>query len=325
MRMRRSIFWLLDHYAETGESVASLHATALAHARLADQLGFDALWLAEHHLFALGTAPNPAVMLAAMAQVTSRLRIGPAVAVLPLRNPILVAEDYALVDSLSGGRLNMGVGTGSRPLEFAGLGVDFDNRRAAFDAALAALCERWRAARAGERGASGLNVPPVQSPLPPIYVATRSDEGAYVAGRVGHSLLTLVSPLLVQDLSEVQARVAAHARGLADGGHSQNRAEVVVVVFAHVASSDDQAHTVAIAALARLMHALTGTTFSNLEEGYHQMRERGLGLFGTREQVDEQIERYSAIGVGHIALVSRFGGMDAAAAEYSLRQLAPAA
>lgn len=323
--MRRSIFWLLDHYPETGESVASLHATALAHARLADQLGFDTLWLAEHHLSSLGTAPNPAVVLAAIAQATSRIRVGPAVAVLPLRNPIQVAEDYALVDSLSGGRLRMGVGTGSRPLEFAGMGVDFDNRREAFDAALAELCERWRAAAAGERGASSLNVPPVQTPQPRIYVATRTDEGAYAAGLAGHCLLTLVAPLVVQDLGAIQARLAAHARGLADGGHANSGAEMVVVVFAHVAPSAVEAHALAIPALGRLLQTLTGAAPTQVEESYHQMRERGLGRFGTRAQVNEQIQRYAAIGVEHLALVTRFGGLDAAAAEFSLRALAPAA
>ena len=323
--MRRSIFWLLDHYPETGESVASLHRTAIAHARLADQLGFDTVWLAEHHLSTLGTVPNPAVMLATLAQATSRIRLGPAVAVLPLRNPILIAEDYALVDSLSGGRLNMGVGTGSRPLEFAGVGVDFEHRREAFDAALAELCRRWRAAAAGEPAANSLNVPPVQTPHPRIHVATRSDDGAYAAGLAGHGLLTLVAPLVVQDLGEVQTRVASHTRGLADGGHSTNGSESVVVVFAHVGPSEVEAHTVAIPALARLIRAMTGAEPPDLEERYHEMRERGLGLFGTREQVNEQIGRYAAIGVAHLALVTRFGGMAAAASEFSLRGLAPCA
>jgi len=323
--MRRSIFWLLDHYPETGRSVASLHATALAHARLADDLGFDALWIAEHHLSDLGTVPNPAVMLAAIAHATSRIRIGPAVAVLPLRDPILVAEDYALVDSLSGGRLNMGVGTGSRPLEFAGMGADFDHRREAFDAALTEVRKRWCAASAGERGASGLNVAPLQAPHPPFYVATRSDEGAYAIGLAGNRLLTMVAPLVVQDLSEVQARVAAHARGLADGSHMARPAEAVVVVFAHVAPSESKAQADAIPALKRLLLALTGTTPPDLEASYQQMRERGLGLFGTREQVESHLQRYAALGIEHVAFVSLFGGMDPEAAETSLRELAPGA
>ncbi|MCP3920716.1 MAG: LLM class flavin-dependent oxidoreductase [bacterium] len=65
--MRRSLFWLLYQYPETGECVASVHETALEHAAEADRLGFTSLWLAEHHFVNLGTAPNPAVLLAAIA------------------------------------------------------------------------------------------------------------------------------------------------------------------------------------------------------------------------------------------------------------------
>jgi len=71
-------------------------------------------------------------MRAAVAARTSRLRVGPAVGVLPYRDPVFVAEDYALVDLIFGGRLTMGVGYGSQTVEFAELGADFENRRRSF-------------------------------------------------------------------------------------------------------------------------------------------------------------------------------------------------
>lgn len=320
--MRRSVFWLLDHHPETGEPLDSLPATALEHARLADRLGFTGLWLAEHHFQTLGTAPNPAVLLAAMAQCTERLRLGPAVAVLPLRNPILVAEDYALVDVLSGGRLDMGVGTGSRPLEFEGMGLEFEGRREVFDEHLAVLRRRWRAAASGERGPASLNIAPVQSPTPPIYVATMHDEGAHAIGLAGDSMLTLVSPLTL-DLSEIASRLEAHARGLAEGGHAEGSAEAVVAAFAHVAASEKESRDTAAPALSRFIQAMVGAPPEDPEDLYEQMRRRDTGLFGTPEHVAKQIERYATIGVEHIAFVSRFGGMAAGAAEQSLRQLAP--
>ena len=322
--MHRSLFWLLDHYPEMGESLASVQATALEHAVVADGLGFSSLWLAEHHFLTLGTAPNPAVLLAAIAQCTENLRLGPAVAVLPLRNPIHVAEDYALVDVLSGGRLNMGVGTGSQPLEFAGFGLDFEDRRELFDQHLAALCKRWRAAASGERGPAALNVAPVQTPVPPIYVATMQEEGAHAVGLDGNSMLTLASPLTLE-LTEVESRLKAHARGLAEGGYPEGSAEAVVAVFAHVAGSDDGAKDTAAPAMARFIQAMVGAAPPDPEDLYQRMRERDTGLFGTAEYVAKQLERYAEIGVEHIAFVSRFGGMDAAAAERSLRQLAPGA
>lgn len=322
--MRRSLFWLLDHYPETGESLTSLHATALEQARLADRLGFTGLWLAEHHFQTLGTAANPAVVLAAVAQCTETLRLGPAVCVLPLRDPILVAEDYALLDVLSAGRLDMGVGTGSQPLEFAGLERDFEGRREVFDAHLAVLCARWRAAAAGERGPGALNVAPIQSPAPPIYVAAMHEESAHAAGLAGHALLTLVSPMTVE-LGEVASRLEAHARGLAEGGHPEGSAEPIVVAFAHVAASDDEARAVAAPALGRFLQAMIGVAPEDPTDLYQRMRERDTGLFGSAEHVARQLEHYARIGVGHLAFVSRFGGMEASLAEQSLRQLAPCA
>lgn len=320
--MRRSVFWLLDHYADTGEPPASPAATALAHARLADALGFESLWIAEHHFETLGTAPNPAVVLAAIAQQTERIRLGPAVAVLPLRDPILVAEDYALVDVLSGGRLNMGVGTGSRPGEFAAMRCDFDGRRHAFDEGLAELRKRWTAAAAGERGAAALNVAPVQTPTPPFYVATMHEDGAHAVGLAGDNMLTLASPA-TQDLGAIAARLSAHARGLAEGGHARHAAQAVVAAFAHVAPSDEACRETVVPALGRLIGALVGARPPHPGDLYEQMRSRDIGLFGSAEHVAQQIERLAAAGVEHIAFVSRFGGMDAAAAERSLRALAP--
>jgi alkanesulfonate monooxygenase SsuD/methylene tetrahydromethanopterin reductase-like flavin-dependent oxidoreductase (luciferase family) len=324
LAVRRSVFWLLDHYPETGESLASLPATALAHARLADRLGFDGLWLAEHHFQTLGTVPNPAVLLAAMAQRTEKLRLGPAVAVLPLRNPIHIAEDYALVDVLSGGRLNRGVGTGSQLLEFGGLGLDFERRRDLFEANLAVLRERWSAAASGERGRSGLNVAPVQTPAPPIYVATMQESGAHRVGVQGDSMLTLVSPL-TPDVGEVACRVRAHTRGLEEAGHPEGSAEAVVAVFAHVAESEAEGEDIGAPALGRFIQAMLGAAPPNPLDLYLQMRERGTGLFGSAEHVAKQIDRYADVGVGHLAFISRFGGIPVEAAEQNLRRLAPPA
>jgi alkanesulfonate monooxygenase SsuD/methylene tetrahydromethanopterin reductase-like flavin-dependent oxidoreductase (luciferase family) len=322
--LRRSLFWLLDEYPETGDSVASPHATALEHARLADELGFTGLWLAEHHFHGLGTAPNPAVVLSALAQHTKRLRLGPAVSVLPLRNPIQVAEDYALVDILSGGRLNLGVGMGSRPGEFAGFGADFEGRAVAFRESLDELTHRLRAASSGERGAGTMNVAPVQPQGPPLYVASNREEAALEIGRGGDSLLTLVSPVLPSP-DEVGARIRAHTRGLDEAGHDPSRAEVVVAVFAHVSNSFEEARRVGAPALGRLMQALTGAALPDPGDLFHKMAERGTGLFGSPSEVEAQLGRYAELGVEHVAFISPFGGIDAGAAARSLRALAPVA
>ncbi|HEY8580810.1 MAG TPA: LLM class flavin-dependent oxidoreductase, partial [Beijerinckiaceae bacterium] len=91
---------------------------------LYDRLGFHAWHVAEHHATALGMAPSPNVMLAAVAQRTKRLRFGPMVYALPLYHPVRLAEEIAMVDQLSGGRLEIGFGRGSSPVEIAYFGVD---------------------------------------------------------------------------------------------------------------------------------------------------------------------------------------------------------
>jgi alkanesulfonate monooxygenase SsuD/methylene tetrahydromethanopterin reductase-like flavin-dependent oxidoreductase (luciferase family) len=127
--IRLSTFSILDHYPERPGSVGDRLQRSLDLCELADELGYEACWVGEHHFSNFGVMPNPAVWLAAAAQRTRRIRLGPAVSVLPLRHPLQVVEDYALVDQLSGGRLNLGVGSGTLPFEFDGFGIDAAEKR----------------------------------------------------------------------------------------------------------------------------------------------------------------------------------------------------
>jgi len=317
--MRRSLFQLLDAYPDVGESSTHAHTTLLESSHRADELGYDTVWLAEHHFQRLGTAPNPAVVLAAVAARTRRIRLGPAVAVLPLNEPTRVAEDYALVDVLSGGRLNMGVGAGSQALEFAGFDADFDDRMAVFEQRLQVLQERWMSA--GGPDHTSINVRPVQSP-PPFYVATTDAGRARALGRAGLSMLTIVTPLVV-DLSEIQERLAAHAAGLRDGGYAPEDAEAVTFVFTHVADCEDDARQLAAPALARVVGLLIGAEVPDGEPLYDMMCERGTGIFGSRESAAVTLARYESIGAHHVAFLSGFGGIDGPALDRSLELLAP--
>lgn len=312
--MERSVFLLLDHYPQMGERLGESYAFALDHARLADKLGFEALWLAEHHFQHLGTTPNPAVMLAAVATQTSRLRIGPAVSVLPYRNPVLVAEDYALVDVLSGGRLNMGVGCGSQRVEFDELGMDFNDRRDTYYSNLITLRELWSGTK--------LNVTPHQHPTPPIYVATTNEDSARNAGRNGDSVITLLSPA-TSTLGDLARLLEAHRKGLGEGDHSQDDAEVVVAQLAHVAQSDERARAHTIPALSRFLSMLS-TDGSQAELVYDSMQRSATGCFGSPTDAQEIVSRLENEGVRHVAFITQFGNMDSSAAHSSLRLLAPA-
>src|ERR1700730_3002526 len=138
--MRLGVFSILDVYAGNGPSSAPRrYEEALGLARTADQLGYSAFWVAEHHFQNGSVLPAPPVWLAAAARETRRIRLGALVAVLPLHSPRELAEQYALADVLSGGRLEMRLGIGYVPLEFQVFQVDHFGRRAAFDRALPEL------------------------------------------------------------------------------------------------------------------------------------------------------------------------------------------
>ena len=123
--MKLGAFFLMERpHPKTDEQV---FRETLEQVRLAEELGYDSVWLAQHHFSEYGIAGALAVVAAAVARETKRLRIGTAVSILPFQHPIHQAEDWATVDILSGGRLDFGVGRGYQPAEFAGFGVNQNN------------------------------------------------------------------------------------------------------------------------------------------------------------------------------------------------------
>ncbi|MBI3636348.1 MAG: LLM class flavin-dependent oxidoreductase [Candidatus Rokubacteria bacterium] len=175
---------------------AEVYADCLAEARLAEDVGFDAVWLAEHHFSAYGLCPSLAVLAGAIARETRRVRIGTAVVVAPFAHPIRVAEEWAMVDILSNGRLEFGLGRGYQPKEFAGLGVSMERTRERFDECLAIICQAWTQERMRFDG-EFYKIPeiavfpkPVQKPHPPLWTAAVSPDTYTLAARRGFKLLT---------------------------------------------------------------------------------------------------------------------------------------
>src|SRR5919198_1015739 len=108
-----------------------------------EELGFDSLWLTEHPFIEYGLSVSPAVLAAAAAVRTQRVRIGLAAAILPFHDPVRLAEELAMVDILSGGRLDVGVGRGNRPVEFEGYPVPQIESRERCDESLAIMIGAW--------------------------------------------------------------------------------------------------------------------------------------------------------------------------------------
>jgi alkanesulfonate monooxygenase SsuD/methylene tetrahydromethanopterin reductase-like flavin-dependent oxidoreductase (luciferase family) len=149
---------------------------------LADRIGLDEVWLAEHNARTYGAVGNVLTTASAAAAATNRVRIGTAVTRLPLHHPLHLAEDLAYVDILSGGRLDWGVGKGYDPLEFGTYGVPFEEREDRWQDTFDTVLSIWRSGRTGAKSRfvdledAELFPPPLQRPTPPVYyMVSRSD------------------------------------------------------------------------------------------------------------------------------------------------------
>src|SRR5919106_2536307 len=131
--MRYSLFSVNDHYPKLSRTVPQLYAQVMRHCELAETLGYDTFFCAEHHFHEYGVVPDPAVMLSALAQRTRRIRLGSAISILTFHDPRRIAETYSMVDMMSGGRLVFGVGPGYPPHEFVGYDRDPKEKRERFN------------------------------------------------------------------------------------------------------------------------------------------------------------------------------------------------
>jgi alkanesulfonate monooxygenase SsuD/methylene tetrahydromethanopterin reductase-like flavin-dependent oxidoreductase (luciferase family) len=188
----------------------------------AEGLGADCIWLTEHHGFEDGYLTQPLVLAAAIAARTTRTRIGTAVTLAPIRHPRHLAEEAAVVDLLSAGRLELGIGAGYVPSEFETFGVDMGARFADLDATHAAL----RALFDG----SELLPPPAQTHLP-VWLGYQQPVGARKAGRMGAPLLSIRRKV-----------VAAYLEGLVEGGHDPSVARLAGDVDIIVADDPESAY-----------------------------------------------------------------------------------
>src|SRR2546422_6324424 len=163
-----------------------------------EELGFDEIWLTEHHFINYGLSVDPAALAAAAASRTQRIRIGLAAAILPFHHPLRFAEQMALVDIISNGRLDVGVGRGNRPMEFRGYRVPQEESRGRFDEAVETMRRAWTRERFSYDGRF-FKVPevsvipqPVQRPHPPLYQVCVSKDGIENTAMRGWPMLNSV-------------------------------------------------------------------------------------------------------------------------------------
>ena len=203
----------------------------------AEQLGYDTIWLTEHHFADDGYSPSVIPLAAAVAARTERIRIGFNLLLLPLHDAVRLAEDLASLDVLSNGRIDVGVGQGYARHELAGFGVDPGDRLGRFREGLDVLHGLWTNDEFSYEGhhyrvdGARLAPKPVQQPAPPLWIGATSIPGVRRAGRRGAHLLGLTNRRLQAEYEE--ARTAA--------GHDLSDAKVLQLHWTHVGDNDNEA------------------------------------------------------------------------------------
>ena len=162
----------------------------LEEAELAERIGIDQIWFFEHHLIPTAPVPSPNLLIAAAARTTSRIRFASMVNILPFRHPLLVAEEAAMLDNLTNGRLDLGLGRGLRPPEFEAFGVDQQQSREMFLESFDIIRRVWADEIFEHHGKywttrknGPLSPPLVQRPHPPFLVSAQSAESLRWAAR----------------------------------------------------------------------------------------------------------------------------------------------
>ncbi len=243
-------FSLFDWLDESGRGHATGYDERLDLLAYADQAGFHAYLLAEHHGTSLSTTPSPSLFLSAVAQRTRRLRIGALTWLLPLYNPLRLFEELCMLDQMSHGRLELGISRGSSPNEGKRLGVQRDDSRARFEEVLKLLIMGFTQ---GELDLQGefhdydhvkTRFRPVQQPYPPIWYPTSNIESMAWAGAQGCNVATslLLSPTLEHAGEMVGAwRAAFEAHRHESGRLNGHVAEPECAITTHVYLADTDA------------------------------------------------------------------------------------
>jgi alkanesulfonate monooxygenase SsuD/methylene tetrahydromethanopterin reductase-like flavin-dependent oxidoreductase (luciferase family) len=320
---------LFDHIEDGARPLTTLFDERLRFAEAADAAGFYCLHLAEHHATPLNMVPVPGVYMGALARATKRMRLGPLVYLLPLYSPLRMIEEICMLDHLSYGRLDVGVGRGVSPYELKFHKVEHDQSRDIFIDAFRCLSAGLVTDSLSYKGEHYVyeDVPialrPLQQPHPPFWYASSNEIGSTWGGEHGLHFVTL------GPMATAKANIAAYNAALAKrGAPAQPKAEfpggAVIGVQRHifVADTDAEAHRFAKPAMEvhlknlnwlRVKHGVTGLTSRlNVPRGatYEACLEDGTVIAGAPVTVRAEIERQvKELGVNYLLTYLFLGTM----------------
>ncbi|MEU1818468.1 MupA/Atu3671 family FMN-dependent luciferase-like monooxygenase [Streptomyces roseifaciens] len=326
-----SLFYFANDSA--GEDGGNRYELLLEGARFADRNGFTAVWTPERHFHAFGgTYPNPSVTGAALAAITERVKIRAGSVVAPLHHPLRIAEEWSVVDNISGGRAGISVASGWHATDFCLNPGAYENRRAGLFDQAAQVRKLWRGEPMTVTGGTGdeadvrIFPPPVQPELP-VWITSGGDaRTVQEAGKGGYGLLT---HLLGQDLDQLAEKIALYRKAVAERpGADGWPGHVALMVHTFLAEDDDAARELVRAPMSAYLRSSLGLILggSKLENARKidpsKLREKDIdflveraferyyddgGLLGGVDKCRAVVERLRDIGVDEIACLIDFG------------------
>jgi alkanesulfonate monooxygenase SsuD/methylene tetrahydromethanopterin reductase-like flavin-dependent oxidoreductase (luciferase family) len=320
---------IFDHMDRGTVSPSTFFEQRLALTELYDRLGFYSYHVAEHHATPLGSSPSPNLFLSMVAARTRRLRVGALVYLVPLYHPLRLLEEICMLDQMSSGRLDVGVGRGISPIESRFYGANPDVSQKVFEEAFAILCDGFGTGSLTFNGDFfafndvPIEVTPYQRPHPPFWYGASSPESAERSARRGFNLLTL-SPSGIAAATITAYHATAQALGANDllGGIGR---------FVVVAESDERARAIAEPAYARWFESFN-TLYRKFGRGpvqgerprtFAAVIDAGIGIAGTPATVLATLQAQARqTNSNYVVCQFAFGDMDHADAVRSIELFA---
>ena len=231
--MRFGLLYSLQSRPDKPATQAQIYREMLEEVEAGEALGFDSAWLVEHHFLADGLCPSPLVAAAAMAARTRRMTIGTSMYLLPLHRPVQSAEDVAVLDNISNGRIILGVAAGYRPEEFAGYEEERAGRERRMEEQLDIMIKAWTTESFSYDGRyykipeTSVTPKPVQKPRPPIWIGASTRAGVRRAAQWADALVA--SPR--HHIAELKHHFAIYGEYLGQFGKHTTCVPVIREVF----------------------------------------------------------------------------------------------
>ena len=268
-----------------------------------DQTGYDCVWLAEHHFNTYSVCPSVTLMGTHIAARTKNLRIGMGVTLAPLYHPLRLAEELAMLDIFSGGRLNWGAGRGFDASEFRAFEVDVADSRARLYESVEIVHKAWEGERFSYDGKfwqiRDIEVlpQPKQKPMPPFWMAASSPEAAINAAEKGFSIMQDPHSSHV----EIGRKRAIYMQAMKDNGFSIEGRDLPIVRVIAVGETREQARQTAKEGASWMLGAYLKVRASQSTGDPAEEYVNDVVIYGTPEEVaDRIIEQRDTIGMDYL-------------------------